>query len=369
PHFNLAFIEELVGVLRGFEDKPTIYLTGAHGTVAPDWVFNKFSVDFVIAGEPEETIYRICAGENPKDVEGVIYMSGGRLVRNPPAEPVDLDSLPNPAFHLLPMDKYYYEIMGDHFTLLEGSRGCPFNCVFCLKKMYSGYRKKSPQKLIEEIDYVVAKQDVRNIYFIDLEFTVNRQQVECVCRHLIEKKYSLRWCCQTRADSLDEELLKLMRDAGCVLIHFGVETGDPDIMRDIGKNITLEDIEEGFRLTHKMGIDSAGFFMFGFPGETKENMEKTIDFAKKLNPVYASFHSAAPYPGTRMNEYYRGRQVFPLCVENEFSLGELRAVVRRAFLSFYLRPGYVISRILRGNPRSWWQQIKLFTRYITKSKI
>ncbi|HHQ45188.1 MAG TPA: radical SAM protein [Candidatus Altiarchaeales archaeon] len=365
PHFNLKFIEDFVREFRQ-NSKAMIIVEGIHGTVEPMWVFEHIAPDYLIRAEPEEVVRKICNGTKPETTKGVSYLKDGKLVENPLPTPPDLDKFPMPAFHLLPMEKYYYEVMGGKFTLLEGARGCPFKCIFCLQKMYYGYRTKSAENLLREIDYAVTEFGVKNIYFIDLEFTVNRKLAETVCNHLIEKKYKLRWCCQTRADSVDEKLLALMKRAGCALIHYGVETGSPEIMKLINKNITLEKIYSGVKMTHKAGIETACFFMFGFPGETEDQMRKTVEFALKLNPTYASFHSAAPYPGTKLGDMAGGGFKTHL-PEHDFEV--LRGMVKKAFLKFYLRPAYIISRARRGSPASWMRQLRLFTRYITKTLI
>jgi len=366
PHFSLTFLEELIPLIRERNPEAAIYLIGAHGTVKPDWTMNKLSPDYVVKGEPEKPLQEIAKDRDPREVAGVSYMEEGGIVDNPLGEPVELDSLPKPAYHLLPMDRYHYEIMGDRFALLEGSRGCPYNCIFCLQKMFNGYRRKSAGKLISEIDYLVDEFGVENLYFIDLEFTVNRELVEKVCHHLVEKDYGLNWCCQTRADTVDKKMLDLMKEAGCTLIHYGVETGSPEIMDSINKNTSLDDIRKGVQLTHQAGIETACFFMFGFPGESRQQMEETIDFAVELNPTYASFHSAAPYPGTDLSS--SADKGFPLNID-EHSFEALRGMVKKAFLRFYLRPGYIFSRLRDGDPSSWIRQILLFTRYLRKNMI
>lgn len=366
PHLNLDFVREFIVRVRQRVPRAEIFLTGAHGTVRPQWVFDELAPDYVIRGEPEAAVCEIAGGADPRDVESVSYPGGRGLVDNPLSEPLDMAGFPSPAFDLLPMKKYYYEVMGGNFALLEGSRGCPFSCGFCFQKMYRGFRTKPIQLLLSEIDEAVRVHGVKNIYFIDLEFTVSREMVEAVCRHIVESGYDFGWCCQTRADSVDEGLLALMRQAGCRLIHFGVESGSERILKMAGKGLGRDDVRRGFRLARDAGIETAGFFMFGFPGETSEQMDETIDFALELNPTYASFHHFIAYPGLSLCEGADVGGGFPVCLA-EHGLPKLRGVVKKAFFRFYLRPGYVLSRIRRGNPGSWLRQIRLFTRYVTKA--
>jgi radical SAM superfamily enzyme YgiQ (UPF0313 family) len=182
---------------------------------------------------------------------------------------------------------------------------------------------------------------------------------------MIERGYDLPWCCQTRADSFDMDLLTKMRRAGCRMIHFGVETGSERVMSTIDKKITLTAIEQGIAMAKRAGIETACFFMFGFPGETPDDMEATIGFARKINPTYASFHIASPYPGTPLYAMSGSSELFPEAYTKEHALGDLEATVRRAFKKFYLRPEYAWSRIAEGNPTSWKKQLKLFWAFVS----
>ena len=364
PHLNLDYVRELIDIIKKINKNSKVFLLGAHGTIQPIWCFKEINPDYIIQSEPEKTILKICEGADPEQTPSVTYFKDGKLVINELDIPLSLDEFPVPAFHLLPMDRYYYEIMGDKFTLLEASRGCPHNCIFCLKKMYCGYRTKSSENIISEIDYVVKEFNVKNIYFIDLEFTINRKLVLDVCNHLIEKNFNLKWTCQTRADSVNEDLLRLMKKAGCIIIHYGIETGSKKIMEKSNKNITLSQIKQGIYLSQKSGIQTAGFFMFGFPKETKEDMAETIEYAIQLNPTYASFRILAPHPGTQIYSQVDLDETFPFNLpEHDFNI--LRKMVKKATLKFYLRPGYMLSRLLYGNPTLWKKQITLFYRYIT----
>jgi len=271
-----------------------------------------------------------------------------------------------PAFHLIDVGKYSYEILGNRLLLFEGSRGCPYPCIYCQKSMYGrSYRIKSPEKLIDEVDYGVKKFHAKSAYFIDLEFTLKRDFVEDVCNGLIKRNIQFRWTCQTRADTVDLDLLKLMRKAGCKLIHFGVETGSERVMETIDKKISLSRIADGILMAKKAGIDQACFFMFGFPTETEEDRLKTIAFAKMLNPTYASFHKVTPYPGTLLFEMVGDRckaSLSPSWIE-EHDTDHLNKTIRQALLEFYVRRRYVCSNILFSNPYHLIRKLRLFYNY------
>lgn len=349
-------------------NKKNLYLMGTHCSVYPEKVLQLTEVAGIIRGEPEYTILEICQDKASKDIQGLTFKMDGGIISNPDRDLPPLDQVPMPAYHLLNPKKYGYELLGDNLMVFEGSRGCPYKCIFCLQVMYGNrYRRKNVSKLIAEVDYAVQKLGVENGYFYDLEFTLNKDLVNKLCDHLIKKKYNFSWTCQTRADSVDPQILKKMKEAGCKLIHFGVETGSEKILELLNKKITLQQIKQGIEMTKQAGIETAGFFLFGFPGETEVDFMKTIDIAKRLDLTYTSFHVAIPYPGTEffnLLETNNSCLDFPEAYTKEHPLEELKSVARKAFLQFYLRPKYIFSRIFKGNPRSWLKQLRLFINFV-----
>ncbi|MBZ5495968.1 MAG: B12-binding domain-containing radical SAM protein [Acidobacteriia bacterium] len=349
-----------------------IYVIGVHGTVKPAEILELTRAKAVIRGEPEITVAELCEGRPLSEIKGLAFREAGKVILTEEQRPVDLNNLPKPAFHLLPMNRYHYEVLGYNFTLFEGSRGCASKCRFCLLKMYGlGVRRKKLEKLIEEVEYAIASFGIKRAYFMDLEFTVFRDQVLDLCDYLSRKRYDFCWTCQTRLDLVDEHLLRKMKQAGCRLIHFGVEAGGDGLLARVNKKITIRQIEEGMHLVHQADIDSACFFMLGFPNSDAGEMEETINFAKKLNPTYALFHIATPYPATVLYDQVLqedsdvfGKAMFPEAFLQGEDLIKLKKVIRHAYLEFYLRPTYVGSRLLRGDLRSLSGQIKLLLGYL-----
>jgi radical SAM superfamily enzyme YgiQ (UPF0313 family) len=342
-----------------------LYVMGAHGTVAPNELLDMTWARAVIRGEPELTVRTLCRGSDPSEVPGVTYRSNGTILHNPEGAPLDLTALPMPAFHLLDLRRYRYEILGNRFVLLETTRGCHYRCHFCLLKMYGkGYRRKNPEQVIGEIAYLVREIGARTGYFIDLEFTADRDYVWNVCDRLVGAGLPFEWACQTRADYVDGPLLNLMKRAGCRLIHFGVESGSARILAATNKRITLAQIEEGIAETQRAGIDQACFFMFGFPGETREDMDATIAFAKRLNPTYASFHAVSPYRGTPLFEMSGSCELFPEVFSKEHDAVVLQGIVNRAFQEFYVRPAVLWSRLRSMDIRLWRRQAALFLDFV-----
>jgi anaerobic magnesium-protoporphyrin IX monomethyl ester cyclase len=342
-----------------------LYVMGAHGTVAPDELLSMTRARAVIRGEPELTVRALCLGMDVSEAPGVTHQSGGTILNNPEGPPLDLTSLPMPAFRLLDLSHYRYEILGDRFVLLETTRGCHYRCHFCLLKMYGkGYRRKNPDQVVREVTYLVREAGARTGYFIDLEFTAARDYVWDLCERLAAAGLPFEWACQTRADYVDGPLLNLMKRAGCRLIHFGVESGSAKVLATTNKRITLEQIEQGIAETKRAGMDQVCFFMFGFPGETKEDMDATIAFAKRLNPTYASFHAVSPYRGTPLFEMSGSRELFPEVFSKEHDAAFLQAIVNRAFREFYMRPAVLWSRLRSMDIRLWRRQAALFRNFV-----
>jgi len=371
PVIDLGPFLSYVKRLREVSDE--IYIIGAHGTVRPEEMLTLAGAKAVIRGEPELTVLELCRNNDLSKVKGISYKSNGEVINNEPQDLLDLEKLPLPSFHLLPMEKYSYEVLGRNFVLLEGSRGCTSMCSFCLRNMYGKkLRVKSPQKLINEIETVIKKFHVRNAYFMDLEFTANRALVEEMCDYLIKQKYDFKWTCQTRFDLIDEALLDKMKRAGCDLIHFGVEAASDVALKSLFKGITIEKIKQGMKMMKRLNMRSACFFLIGAFGSTEEDIQEIINFAKTLNPTYALFHIAIPYPGTKFytdvlenGGFFSDSNLFPEAYVGRVPLNKIKALTRNAYIKYYLRPRYILSIIRHGQLKYLYQQAKLFYGFIS----
>ena len=243
--------------------------------------------------------------------------------------------------------------------LLETSRGCGYHCLFCFQGMYGRKRRlRSLSLVVSDLERVIA-WGAKSLYFMDLEFTLDRERILELCGRMASRKISITWCCQTRADHVDAELLSKMRAAGCRLIHFGLETANSRLLERIGKGMTPDRAVEAVRLCREAGIETAGFFLFGLPGETARDRQATVRLALALGLGYASFHVAAPYPGTRMG----GSGVDRPCLE-EHHIGLLARDVRRALLRFYLRPSYLAGHLRSRGWKNLWSGLRLWGEFI-----
>jgi anaerobic magnesium-protoporphyrin IX monomethyl ester cyclase len=348
-----------------------LILMGVHGSLFPKVLLNRTGARVVILGEPEQTLLALLTQKDWRNIHGIVFREENEVYHTGPPLPTDIGDLPIPAFHLINPSHYFYELMGRPFALFETSRGCPYECTFCLKAMYgSGVRFKPISHLIEELDRAVTSSGFRYGYFIDLEFTIDRERSMEICDQLVDRNYPFGWCCQTRADSVDAALLKRMKEAGCKLIHFGVESGSARILKDVKKKTDRDTMKRGIRLTQKAGIDTACFFLFGFPGESPAETEETLRFALDLNSTYASFHVITPYPGTSIGspvppstESAHGDMNFPAYCE-EHDPFFLNKMVRKAYVSYYFRAPYLLSRLNIRNITLLFHQLRLFTGFI-----
>ena len=224
----------------------------------------------------------------------------------------DYDSLPLPAYDLLPNLNPYFVTApaGQPFSILYTSKGCPYKCSFCTVAG-TPLKMKSSEKIIDELKYLKKKYSLRTASFFDETFTFNRKRTEEVCRLLNEEDLDIKWYCNTRAHLVDKELLKMMRNAGCRGVSFGIESGSQKILDNVGKNINVEEAKNAVKWAKEAKIKTFCSFILGLPGETWETVGETIKFVKETLPNSAQFNVAVPYPGTKLYSEIYGEN-FPL---------------------------------------------------------
>ena len=320
-----------------------------------------------IVHEPEATILDICLHGVRRGAPGLAVLDDEGFHRGPEPRPLDLESAPMPALHKLPRSRYYYELMGRDFAILEASRGCPYRCTFCYLGMYGNrFRQKSVPRFLAEIRRAVTDLGCRNLYFMDLEFALNRRFVVQLCEAILAEGLRFNWCCQTRVSDVDDELVALMKRAGCSLIHFGIESGSARVLRDTQKKITLEEAEQAIAVTNRHGVRSAVFMNVGFPGETADDVRATREFAVKLAPSFASFHIVIPFPGTPLARAVPAPELTPerypqSAAPNEEEFARLKRELRRCYARFYLRPAQIRRMWRDGNRSLFWEQARALT--------
>ena len=327
-------------------------LSGIHGAVFPEKTLAETGVCAVLGSEPETTL------------QG--FLTTGKW-QKPVGPPLEMDQLCS-DYRDIDIKKYQYPLLGRDTFLFESSRGCPWKCTFCCQEMFQNkYRWKTPARFVEEVAVALSPYSKASAYFFDLEFTVSKKRTSEICRELQARKLEqkLKWCCQTRADTIDKELLLEMKAAGCRLVHFGVESAHEPALQLTNKKITLEQIEHGVQLAKSVGLSTACFFMFGLPGETSSDFKKTLAFSKKLNPTFASYHFAIPFPGTPLYQQYlsetgQSAGIWPSYFYREWSHAEVNAFIRSAYREFYLKPKLSDGAEILRRAKFSTEAIKLF---------
>lgn len=346
--------------------KEKLIICGVHGTIFPERMIRSTQTKFLIRGEPEASILDFVKKKKWEDTLGISYLKEDKVENNPQCPPLELDDMPFPAYNLIHPSDYYYEVLGERMAILEGSRGCPFQCPFCLKAMYGQeVRTKPVSQMIDEIERVIKEYRFQCIYFFDLEFAFDRGRVIELCRDLIKRGLNFSWACQTRLDNVDVELLSLMSRAGCRLIHFGIETGEPSVQARIKKEIDIQRAKHVIDKAHKLGIATVCFYIVGFPNETHSEREETLSLALSLDSTYASFQLLAPYPTVSVfKEYFEKGTFFPKCLP-DVSDSEINRWIRHAFFRFYLRPKHMVKTLRHFTGQgSVLKKMRLFKEFI-----
>lgn len=328
------------------------------------------NVDIVIRGEGEYIMLNLVqALENQSslhDVKGIVFedKNSKEIVVNPEAPLIqDLDELPFPALNLLPMKKYRLLDMDTHMTTMITTRGCPMQCSFCSSAAMHGkkIRERSVENIVDEIEYLKTNYDIDTIAFMDDTFTLKKRKVMAICDEILKRNIEIMWGCTSRVDTLDEKLLKKMKEAGCITIFIGVESADQQL-DNMCKNTTIAKIENAFKIAHKLKIRTIASVALGMPGDTKEIMNKTVKFVHKLKPNYAIYSLATPYPGTRfykeafeknlikIKDWSKYTLITPILETIDCSLNDMRKIQAKAFMKFYLRPHYIIRQFLQDGP-------------------
>lgn len=377
---------EVAAALKEALPRSHIGAFGTHVTALHrETVSNHPSLDFVIRGEPEESAREIyCAlakGRTLDGIPGITWRRGDEVVSEEPRPfSKDLDRIARPDRSLLPNDKYVHPLSGKPYTILNISRGCPGACTFCVAGLYYGrkLRKRSLESLFSELEEDV---ETDHLWFYADELTADRAFLKDLCQGIIDRNIKIRWWSNTRADVLDQELYDIMARSGCFMLSIGGESASREILKKACKRIEPEDIQRTVEMLRRAGIISLVYFLFGLPGETRATAKETVDFARKIGPDYVEFYPATPYPGTRFwqtaqeehliltedfDRYECGGTEFVVKV-GDMDPGEVEKMLRRAYRSYYFRPGYVpiLLRRLR-TPREFAKLIKFGLGYFKR---
>jgi anaerobic magnesium-protoporphyrin IX monomethyl ester cyclase len=316
---------EVASTVKSIDKDVITVLSGLHPSTRPVDCLMHPNVDFVVIGEPEQTMFELTnkleqgSVADLKKIKGIGFKRKEKTIITPPRPAIqDLDSLPFPARHLLPMDTYFAAVkenplrgeIGKPWTIMITSRGCPNKCIFCSIHVVYGrkWRSRSPDNVVDELEQLVHTYRIKQIDFNDDNMTLNKKRMQTICNLIVEKGLDIEWFIPTgvRADTLDENLLIKMKKSGCKKIRVAPESGVQRVVDQIArKNLNLKDVEKAVVLAKKVGIKVGCFFIIGFIGETKEDINKTIQYAYKLRKLGADsfiFSIATPLYGTELYE-------------------------------------------------------------------
>lgn len=376
---------DILAELKEINKNLKTVLFGAHPTFMPHATLGYRGVDFIIRGEAEYIIRDLVNaldkdGLSWKAVAGLGYQDKGSIILNAPYPFIEnLDELPIPDRTMLTANTDYFNpvVKRMPYTTVFTSRGCPGRCVFCSSPAFYGrtIRFRSARSVLEELE-IIQKLGYKEVFFRDEIFTVSKERTLEICEGILEKKIDLAWVCSARVDSVDKETMRLMKRAGCHLIRFGVESGAQEILDNIKKDISIEQTWNTFSWAEEIGIDTHAHLMVGMPGETQGTIEKTILFAKELNPTIVTFGICTPYPGTELfdrvkekyprigdgsscNLSYLHTRGFYNKVFTALSDEALAKNIRRAYRSFYLRPTYILKWLSRFDTLNECQRVSL----------
>lgn len=342
----------------------TVLLLGSHATMFHEDALRNSRADGVVRGEPEYTVTEICdrlsAGARLDGVEGLTHRWRAEvLVERPRADIADLDALPFPARHLLPMDVYQSAVMGiKPFTTILASRGCYYTCTYCPYPVGQGkeWRARSDANVVAEVEHVVREYGVREILFRDPLFTADRRRAVRIANAIRDLALPVIWRCETRLDLIDEEIVAAFAEGGCRWINFGVESASDQVLDNVTRRrIPVEKMERIFRACRRHGIETMAFLIFGLPGETRDTAEESINLALRLDPDVAQFTAATPFPETAYYHHVRAQGLlqedWSLFTSRSAVVGtesltpeDLDAIIRRAYRRFYWRPSYLARR-------------------------
>lgn len=318
---------ELARLVKKNFPKVPLVVGGPHPTLtAQDILENIPEIDFIVRGEGEVSflnlIRTIEAGSDLADVKGISFRGEkGDIIHNPPEPPIqDLDRLPLPARDLLPMEKYEQRttLSRKRATSILSSRGCPYHCVFCSVSEQWGHqiRHRSPQSVVDEIEYLLKKYPfLEGIRFFDDVFTMDKKRVIEICREILKRKLNFVWECEARANTIDEEMVREMKKAGCEFIDLGIESGSDRILKNIKKSITVQQAIEAAKTIKKAGLGLKVFIMHSLPGETYEDIKKTVFLSRYLYYEIGAEGTTQGitviYPGTELEKMAKDMGTLP----------------------------------------------------------
>jgi len=368
---NVPQAEKIVEIILKQENRPILIAGGPHATAVPVETL-AIGFDYLVIGEGDNTILELMdfifersSFEKIDDIDGIVFDRDGQVVFTNKRAMTDMNKLPLPAWHYFDLDKYSsVAVKNKRCMPIMASRGCPDLCKFCYKGVFGAkLRVREPESMVDEIQYLKDNYKIDEFVFLDENITTKKDFILKFCDLLIERKINLPWFLGSgvRVDRVDDEIVSAMKKAGCYRTSLGVESGNDQILKDMGKKTNKEMVRNAVALFKKYRYELTLYFLLGYPTETKETAQDTIDFAKELNPDLAQFPVLTPFPGSEVYEDLKARDLLigtnwgdyntfipnanPTFKHPNFTWEEILEVKRKAYKSFYFRPGYAFGRI------------------------
>jgi anaerobic magnesium-protoporphyrin IX monomethyl ester cyclase len=362
-------------------------LGGPHATAEPVQVLTTFpEINYVVCGEGELTTSDLANnmknGVPPEEIPGLAFRKNGAVaitLERPLIQ--NLDSLPWQARHLVDSHAYHYPSRGKGMqpvATMVTSRGCPYHCIFCYSMHGHKVRFRAIHKVVDELESVVKSTGIDYFIFHDECFTLSRDRVLTFCHEIQRRNLDIQWFCFTRGDTIDQEMAERMAEVGCVKVSLGVESGSQEMLERSAKKTRLDKVEQAFRILNKAGIETRGSFIFGLPGEDRQSLQQTFDFAKSLKMYQFGVNIATPYPGTKMwqmaekgdgirfvnNDLSAFRRWGNAVIATDkLTADDLIIAQRRGLMQFYLRPKilwFYLLEYLKGNRTPYYYRPIIF---------
>ena len=368
--FQLVEVYRFAAQLKEKMPACRLVLGGPHVHLFPEETLLNPDIDYVVTGEGEfsfpQLVSALAEKREPSGIPGLFYRDAERKIRSdrPPETIKNLDDVPAPDLQAVPIRNYLSGLTGRPAGLLMTSRGCPYRCIYCDRPHLGNvFRAHSPQRVISDLkDYL--NSGVSEFHFFDDTFTVQRSRVLEICRLIRQEKLDISFSARARVNTVDEQLLRAMKPAGCRMLSFGVEAGNNRSLDALRKGVTVEQAENAFRLCRKLRISTLADFILGGPGQTAADLEETIAFSLKLDPDYVQFTVMTPYPGTELyrlgleqgiikTDYWREFAKKPSpdfqtpVWEENLSRPELVEFFHQAYRRFYRRPKIVFRELFK----------------------
>ncbi len=376
--------------IRSMDPGLKIALGGAQPSCDPLETLSHPCVDFIVAGEGEIPLVRLLESgpsfEGLETIGGIGYKRNGQSFLNPPpAERVDLNQIPFPAYHLLDLPRYFrQEIPGfapkkKPAIQIFTSRGCPYHCIYCHDIFGKAFRQRSPDHILAEMRFLYETHGVREFLIYDDNFTMNMPVAKEVCRRILASgmDIALQFPNGIRADRTDRELIDLLSRAGTHSMAIGIESGSPRVQKLIRKGLQLDKVEQCIRWARQAGITTSGFFMIGFPTETRQEIHETIRFARHSDLDHALVSIATPYPGTELAAMVREKGyrthmdpqnldiMAPHIRTEQFSFRRIKWYHLKTYLSFYSRPRRLAKMMASWrNPAVFFKYMRGLNKYL-----